>query len=182
MSCGQPQSTYIFKVRCLASSKILTPNPPLHPASVSSPRTKGGGYTLAGRWGGGGSIFWKTPDIGLASYSLIPLRGQQTFTVQQFNFLTQYMYLFTFSPSFCLLICRTGTVLSVSAVGPPCAAACPGRTGWKRVKVSGAPKGRGAGLARPPASRATSTSPCNTTSNSICNTKETGDLFVVVRT
>jgi hypothetical protein len=35
---------------------ILTPHPPLNPASVSSPRTKGGG-ALAGRWGGGGSIF-----------------------------------------------------------------------------------------------------------------------------
>jgi hypothetical protein len=29
--------------QCLAYSKILTPPPPLHPASVSSPRTKGGG-------------------------------------------------------------------------------------------------------------------------------------------
>ncbi len=43
---------------------------------------RAGGYTLAG-WGGthspggegvGGSIFWKTPDIGLASYSIISLR------------------------------------------------------------------------------------------------------------
>jgi hypothetical protein len=50
------------------------PPPPLQPASVSSPRTKSGGYTLAGRGGGGGSIFWKMPDIGLASYSMIPLR------------------------------------------------------------------------------------------------------------
>ncbi len=49
--------------------------PPLHPASVSSPRSKGGGYTLAGRWGGGGSIVRKTPDIGLASYSIIPPRS-----------------------------------------------------------------------------------------------------------
>ncbi len=47
----------------------IDPPSPLHPATVSSPRTKGGGYTLAGRWGGRGSIFWKTPDIGLASYS-----------------------------------------------------------------------------------------------------------------
>ncbi len=39
---------------CLASSKILTPHPPLHLASVSSPRNKGGGYTLAGRRGGWG--------------------------------------------------------------------------------------------------------------------------------
>jgi hypothetical protein len=28
--------------QCLASSKLLTPHPPLHPAGVSSPRTKGG--------------------------------------------------------------------------------------------------------------------------------------------
>jgi hypothetical protein len=45
--------------------------PPLPLASVSSPPTKGGGFTLAGRWGGGGSIVRKTPDIGLASYSII---------------------------------------------------------------------------------------------------------------
>ncbi len=55
--------------------KYWPPTPPLHPASVSSPRTKSGGYTLAGRWGVGGSIFWKTPDIGLASYSIISLRS-----------------------------------------------------------------------------------------------------------
>ncbi len=52
----------------------IDPPPPLPPASMSSPRTKGGGNTLAGRWGGRGSIFWKTPDIGLATYSIIPLR------------------------------------------------------------------------------------------------------------
>ncbi len=34
----------------------IDPPPPSHPASVSSPRTKGGGYTLAGRWGGGGGV------------------------------------------------------------------------------------------------------------------------------
>jgi hypothetical protein len=55
----------------------IDPPPPLHPASVSSPRTRGGGYTLARQWGGGGSIFQKTPDIGLASYSIIPLRIHQ---------------------------------------------------------------------------------------------------------
>ncbi len=52
----------------LASSELLTH----HPASVSSPRTKGRGYTLAVR--GWGSMFRKTPAIGLASYSIIPLR------------------------------------------------------------------------------------------------------------
>jgi hypothetical protein len=41
-------------------------------ANTNSP----GGYTLAGRWGGGGSIFWKTPNIGLPSYSIIPLQVQ----------------------------------------------------------------------------------------------------------
>ncbi len=34
--------------------QTMDPPLPLHPASVSSPGTKGGGYTLAGRWGGGG--------------------------------------------------------------------------------------------------------------------------------
>jgi hypothetical protein len=43
------------------------PPPPFRPASVSPPN-KGRGYTLAGRRGGG-SIFWKTRDIGLSSYS-----------------------------------------------------------------------------------------------------------------
>ncbi len=63
--------------QCLASSKILTPHPPPHPASVSSPpHQRRGEDTLAHarRWPGGGSIFWKTPYIGLASYSIISLR------------------------------------------------------------------------------------------------------------
>ncbi len=46
--------------------------PPLHPASVSSPRLWGQYTRRAVR--GGGSIFRKTSDIGLASYSIIPLR------------------------------------------------------------------------------------------------------------
>jgi hypothetical protein len=51
-----PQSTY-FTVRgqsYFSRSKILTPHPPLRPASLSSPRNKGGGHTLAGRRGGWG--------------------------------------------------------------------------------------------------------------------------------
>ncbi len=62
--------------KCLASSKILTPYPRSTQRVCSPPGPKAGGYTLAGRcrWGGGGSVFWKTPDIGLASYSIIPLR------------------------------------------------------------------------------------------------------------
>ncbi len=47
----------------------IDPPPHLHPASVSSPRTKGRGVHT--RWAvrGWGVIFWKTPDIGLASYN-----------------------------------------------------------------------------------------------------------------
>ncbi len=65
---------YVGRVQScvLWSSEILTPHPPLQPASVSSPRTKGGGTHSPG--GEGGSIFWKTRAIGLASFSLISLR------------------------------------------------------------------------------------------------------------
>ncbi len=70
------QSTY-FTVRgqsyFLSSSKILTPHPPLRPASVY-PRLCCGGRTDSPGGegdGGGGSIFWKTREIGLPSYSKI---------------------------------------------------------------------------------------------------------------
>jgi hypothetical protein len=36
--------TYKSTEQCQASSELLTPPPPLHPTSVSSPRTKGGGW------------------------------------------------------------------------------------------------------------------------------------------
>ncbi len=49
------------------------PPPPFHPASVSSPRIKGGGISTTHSPGGEG-VNILTPDIGLASYSLIPLR------------------------------------------------------------------------------------------------------------
>ncbi len=58
----------------LLSSKILTPHPPLRPVSVYPPAfVAGGGQTgRAERRGGmGGSIFWKTREIGLPSYSKI---------------------------------------------------------------------------------------------------------------
>ena len=49
---------YIFyckrAILFLSSSTILTPHPPLRPASLSSPLNKGGGYTIAGRRGGWG--------------------------------------------------------------------------------------------------------------------------------
>jgi hypothetical protein len=66
--------TYIEYRAVSGVVRTVDPPPLLHQASVSSPRTKGGGVHTPGRRGGGGSIFWKTPDIGLASYSIIPLR------------------------------------------------------------------------------------------------------------
>ncbi len=57
--------TYIEYRAVSGVFRTIDPLPPLHPASVSSPRTKGGGRTHSSR---------KTPDIGLASYSIIPLR------------------------------------------------------------------------------------------------------------
>jgi hypothetical protein len=52
--------------------RTIDPPPPLHPASVSSPpRTQGGERVHTTHFSGGegvGSIFRKTPDIGLASY------------------------------------------------------------------------------------------------------------------
>jgi hypothetical protein len=54
----------------LSSSKILTPHRPLRLASESSPSTKAGGaHTRRAERGMGGSIFWKTREIGLPSYS-----------------------------------------------------------------------------------------------------------------
>ncbi len=75
---GFPQSTYICRVQscvCVFQNIDPPPPPPLRPASVSSPRTKGGGTHSPGGEGGGGSIFCKKPDIGLASYTIISLRG-----------------------------------------------------------------------------------------------------------
>jgi hypothetical protein len=47
----------------------IDPPPPLPLASVSSPPTKAGGTHSPSGEGGGGSIFWKTRDKGLPSYS-----------------------------------------------------------------------------------------------------------------
>jgi hypothetical protein len=47
---------------------------------MSSPLHQRRGYTLAGRQGGGGgSIFWKKQDIGLASYSVVSLQVMGSF-------------------------------------------------------------------------------------------------------
>jgi hypothetical protein len=53
----------------LSSSKILTPRPPLRPASVYPPPLLGGRTHSPGGEGDGGSIFWKTREIGLPSFS-----------------------------------------------------------------------------------------------------------------
>jgi hypothetical protein len=67
---------YIFyckrAILFLSSSKILTPHPPLRPGSVYPPPLCCGGRTDSpGGEGDGGSIFWKTREIGLPSYSKI---------------------------------------------------------------------------------------------------------------
>ncbi len=67
------QSTYVCREQSCVC--VFHPHHHLHPASVSSPRTKGGGTHSPVGEGGGGSIFWKTPDIRLASYTIISLRS-----------------------------------------------------------------------------------------------------------
>jgi hypothetical protein len=68
--------------QCLAASELLTPLPLSTQRVCPPPRTKGGGGRgeggthSPGGEGGGESIFRKTPDIGLASYSIIPLLSQ----------------------------------------------------------------------------------------------------------
>jgi hypothetical protein len=61
---GHKVLTYIEYRAVSVIFRTIDPPPPLHPASVSSLRAGGGG----------GSIFRKTPDIGFAYYSIIPLR------------------------------------------------------------------------------------------------------------
>jgi hypothetical protein len=65
-------STYVLYVEYRAVSGVLQ-NIDLSTQRVCPPPHQRG-YTSPGGEGVGGSIFWKTPDIGLASYSIIPLR------------------------------------------------------------------------------------------------------------
>ncbi len=66
-----PQSTYIRRVQSCAwrLPKYWPPAPLSTQRVCPPPAPKEGGYTLAGRREVWGSIFWKTPAIGLASYN-----------------------------------------------------------------------------------------------------------------
>ncbi len=70
---GGSTTEYIFyckrAILFLSSSKILTPHPPLRPAIVYPRLCCGRRTDSPGGEGGGGSIFWKTREIGLPSYS-----------------------------------------------------------------------------------------------------------------
>ena len=74
--------TYIEYRAVSGIFRTIDPPPPFRPASVPFPRTKGGGVhsrrAVRGLGGRGGSIFGKTPEIGLASYSIIPLRREES--------------------------------------------------------------------------------------------------------
>jgi hypothetical protein len=60
--------------------QTVTPTHPSPPSEcVLLPHQRRGGTHSPGGEGGGGSIFWKTPDIGLASYSIISLRHHAYF-------------------------------------------------------------------------------------------------------
>ncbi len=61
----------------LASSNILTPTPS-PPSECVLPPHQWRRVHIRRAVRGWGSIFWKTPDIGFASYSLIPLRVRLT--------------------------------------------------------------------------------------------------------
>ncbi len=76
-----------IQINSAPKERILTPHahPPLQPASVSSPRTKGGGYTLAGRWGGWGVNILEDAShrIGLLQYSLYGFKDKSKDDIAQ---------------------------------------------------------------------------------------------------
>ncbi len=72
--------TYIEYRAVSGVFRTIDPPPPLHSAIVSSPAPKAGGggggvHTRRAVKELGGSIFRKTPGIGFASFSIIPLRS-----------------------------------------------------------------------------------------------------------
>ncbi len=72
----EPQSTYICRVQSCVSRlpKYWPPTPFSTQRVCPPPAPKAGGTHSPGGEGGGGSIFWKTRDIRLTSYSIISLR------------------------------------------------------------------------------------------------------------
>ncbi len=78
---GDPQKvlTYIEYRAVSGVFRTIYPPPPLHPTSVSSPRTKGRGvHTCRAVRGWGGVNISEDALHWMASYSIIPLRGPQT--------------------------------------------------------------------------------------------------------
>jgi hypothetical protein len=72
-----PQSTYICRVQsCVWRLPKYLPPTPLSAQRVCPPPALV--HTRRAVRGVGGSIFWKTPDLVLASYSLISLRCKPT--------------------------------------------------------------------------------------------------------
>jgi hypothetical protein len=66
------------------SSKILTPHPPLHAASMPSPRTKAGGTHSPGGGGGGVNILEDARHrIGLLQYNLSTLLSNGCVVLQE---------------------------------------------------------------------------------------------------
>ncbi len=70
------QSTYVCRVQSIVwrLPKYWPPSPFPPSECVLLPYQRRRGTHSPGGEGVGGSIFWKTPDIGLASYSIISLR------------------------------------------------------------------------------------------------------------
>ncbi len=80
---SESQSTYICRVQsCVCRlPNYWPPNPLFHPASVASPAPKAGegeGYTLAGRWGGGGQYFGRRQTL-VWPLTIISLRSEYSY-------------------------------------------------------------------------------------------------------
>ncbi len=72
------QCTYICRVQsCVSRLPKHWPTTPLSTQRVCPPPApKAGGSHSPGGEGGGGSTFWETHDIGLASYTIVSLRAK----------------------------------------------------------------------------------------------------------
>ncbi len=74
IASSQKVLTYVEYSAVSGILKNIDPPPPSPPSEcfLLPHQRQGGTHSLGGE-GGGGSIFLKTPDIGLASYSIISL-------------------------------------------------------------------------------------------------------------